>query len=725
MGSRLVLGLFVVAAVGVVLYVALSGGDPAPVDEGATGPSARPDEAVVAPPIVPVDPGAEPVEIPVTPETISDGAGRLLVTVTDPEKQPVAGSIVRVGGQQVTTGADGLARFDDLPSGKALPLTARGPGADDVIVRKTVRSKKDEEVRVSVVIRPGGGLAGVVYGPGGAPLAAGFRVRLEPTNIETHWSGRMRDFSPSRDFPAGNGTFAMRGVRPGGYVARAEAKGYVSARSEPFRVEVEGTTEGIEITLGLGGSVSGVVVDRATGSPVRGARVGLGDGEIVHFISSGRGPTPVGSHGVTTDETGAFLIEGVKPGTYRVTAAAKGHTSDAVEDVVVTAGGETGGIRLSLGRGGTITGTVYGPDGKPKAGARIIVQHVAPNFDIQGDFGLRVTTDKNGKYTAGNLEPGRYRVKQPRAAEGGGMIAVAITGIGGDKAPEEEKPLEADMVQVREGQVVTKDLRAELRATIEGTVAGTDGKPLREQVRLRRVESEPGAARGPRLDIPQMRYPDAEGTFEFTGIAPGTWKLSCGEVTETITVEPGETREVKLVLAPARVEGIVTDESGRPVAGAEVRLHRIRGPEPGGISFSGGLGGRRKTDANGRFSLPKVNPGRYTATARKGRDEGTSAEFEVPRDGLVKDIRVVLEALTELRVRVVDAEGKPVEKAWVSVALVGAGAPKSGRTTTSGVAVIHVPAGKHHVTAFNEGRVGTETVTVRPGNPGEIEIRLR
>ena len=85
MGSRLVLGLFVVAAVGVVLYVALSGGNPALVDEGETGPSARPDEAVVAPPIVPVDPGAEPAEAPVIPETISDGAGTLLVAVTDPE----------------------------------------------------------------------------------------------------------------------------------------------------------------------------------------------------------------------------------------------------------------------------------------------------------------------------------------------------------------------------------------------------------------------------------------------------------------------------------------------------------------------------------------------------------------------------------------------------------------------------------------------------------------
>ena len=42
MGSRLLLGLFVVAAVGGVLFVALSGDDPSAIDDGDLRPTDRP-----------------------------------------------------------------------------------------------------------------------------------------------------------------------------------------------------------------------------------------------------------------------------------------------------------------------------------------------------------------------------------------------------------------------------------------------------------------------------------------------------------------------------------------------------------------------------------------------------------------------------------------------------------------------------------------------------------
>ena len=92
----------------------------------------------------------------------------------------------------------------------------------------------------------------------------------------------------------------------------------------------------------------------------------------------------------------------------------------------------------------------------------------------------------------------------------------------------------------------------------------------------------------------------------------------------------------------------------------------------------------------------------------------------------MKDVRIVMETLTELRVKVLDAEGKPVAGAWVNV---GGGPPgsraMSGRTAAGGIAVIYVRTDLQTVTAFNDGKVGTGKATVHAGVPQEIEIRLK
>jgi uncharacterized GH25 family protein len=199
----------------------------------------------------------------------------------------------------------------------------------------------------------------------------------------------------------------------------------------------------------------------------------------------------------------------------------------------------------------------------------------------------------------------------------------------------------------------------------------------------------------------------------------------CGDVSETIELTPGEVREMEIVLAPARVEGIVVDESGRAVAGARVTLRRIRTAEEQGAIHFGNSTSARTTDPGGRFQVAKVHAGRYVARAKKAGMDGVTAEFDVPRGGLVKDVRIVVETLTELRVKVLDAQGKPVAGSWVSVSGNRPGTDTSGRTVANGVATVQVRAGAQNVTAFHDGKVGNGKTTVRAGVPQEIEIRLK
>ena len=164
MGNRVLLGLFVIAAISALLWVALSGGEPIDTDPDLAGPAARPDDIDAPPPVVPVEPIPDAPGKPNGAEPAADGTGTLLVTVTDPEKHALPGCIVRAEGRTETTGADGVARFTDLPAGKKILVEAEGPNPLDIRRKATIVVKRDEETLVSLQIYAGGGIRGVVRG---------------------------------------------------------------------------------------------------------------------------------------------------------------------------------------------------------------------------------------------------------------------------------------------------------------------------------------------------------------------------------------------------------------------------------------------------------------------------------------------------------------------------------------------------------------------------------
>jgi LPXTG-motif cell wall-anchored protein len=213
-----------------------------------------------------------------------------------------------------------------------------------------------------------------------------------------------------------DGTYRVDGLPAGSYTVRFDLSGtgYVSEywdgainRQAAQRVNAVGgeTIAGIDATLELGGSITGVVTRESDGSPVVGATV---------LAASGSGQGSTASQ--ATDAEGRYKITGLAAGAYTVEFSLFGSAfateywqgaTDAIAatPVQVSSGGEVSGIDASL----VGTGTVNGHVSLAADGSRV------PGFVHFVDSGSGVTKasayiDTNGNYTA-SVAAGTYIVR--------------------------------------------------------------------------------------------------------------------------------------------------------------------------------------------------------------------------------------------------------------------------------------------------------------------------
>jgi protocatechuate 3,4-dioxygenase beta subunit len=195
------------------------------------------------------------------------------------------------------------------------------------------------------------------------------------------------------------GNYEILGLRPGNYRVAAEAAGF-SRGSYPEAVVVRSgqTVPGIILRLvpeqgARRGAIAGRVTDLRTSEPIPRALV----------VAQGQS----GTFRTGTDRHGEYLLLGLEPGDYRVTARARHHSAQSYpEAVAVRAGEVTRGIDFSLAakpRKGALVGQVTDArTGEPIRGAVIIAR---------GDeAGYRGVTDGRGVYRLGGMKPGRYQV---------------------------------------------------------------------------------------------------------------------------------------------------------------------------------------------------------------------------------------------------------------------------------------------------------------------------
>ncbi len=606
--------------------------------------------------------------------------------------------------------ADGSFTLHGLQSGRSYRLTAR-EGEREIFgrARSAPATARAGDRGVELPYRPETALVfQVVDATSGAPIAdlsvqAGWNI-LTPLFDE---EGR-----PGRRFPEGRVRFGNLPARPqagaapqtasgtasGGLKLRVEAAGYQAyERSDIAVVEGQDTDLGV-VRLERAPVVSVLVLDDPSGAPVADATVTLteekppraGHGQQVSFntddvdTQDGDVFSSGAAQRARTGADGRASVTSLPGKTARLRVRHAGHARFESEPIALPLA-ESIERTVRLGVGGTVTVEVVDSHGAAISGAEI--DHHGPNSDpgelvFSGGDGR---TDASGRLAFEHLQAGVHRFRLRQGA-GGGFIDVGggrafvqrITRQGGS----EEEPGWTS-TEVGDRTTETLQLVAPARGSLAGHVSEV-GKPLgNATLRLSPRSQEENAL--PFGGGAREAHTDGRGEYLFDGVEEGEYRLEIEHISRAMTYEAearvregGNRQDLDLPLAI--VEGTVTGEDGKPVAGARMRAERP--PSTGGprrVAFSvmvvadggeepevsvgsaGRAGPPVFTDASGHYSLRGVLPDVELVVEADTKDAqpARSATFRVAADGIKKGIDLRLERGGTIEVSVQRPGGVP------------------------------------------------------------------
>lgn len=253
--------------------------------------------------------------------------------------------------------------------------------------------------------------------------------------------------------------------------------------------------------------LSGRVIRKADGSPVAGATVSIATGDLVpKFLMAKESPTLV----TTTDANGAWKVERVTPGPYRIAATAKGLLPGELPKLVVGPGEDRRDLDIALVAGGSVvSGTVTDVGGGPIADARVTAVRSGIR-ELQAPADFVAITGPDGRYEL-TLPPGDLRLTASHDDYADASHSIEL-----GKEP------------------ATVDFSLVPGATIRGQVVARDsGKPVSGG--LVRAEGN-GRGFGGGDGFASV---DEQGNFVLRGLSSGEIELSAlglGYVSETPTV---------------------------------------------------------------------------------------------------------------------------------------------------------------------------------------------
>jgi hypothetical protein len=602
------------------------------------------------------DEGGEPVSgVTVTsasPER--GGGGRMMIRMVLGES---------AGADDVQTGSDG--RFSMRLAEGRWDLLFRREGFAPY--RSSAIDVRPGVAPVEVTLQPGAEIAGRVVRSGGAGVDA--------VTISSMMGG-----IPSNTTTGPDGSFVLKDMAPGSVMLM------VRKPEEFIQVmrTVNAPTKDLTIEVPKGESVSGRVIDKASGQPVTEFSAGV-SGE-----SGGGGMRiimqPVMKSFRTDD--GTFHLEGLPTGPLQMIVSAPGYVQQKVPGLVLEEGKPIRDLEVALETGTKISGRVTGPDGKPLAS--VDVRPEAPGRGA-GTMAGGVTTDAEGNYQLEAVEAGEKTVVFRR-----------------DGYPSTRKTVTVS------GREMKLDVQLGRGATIAGVVVSEGGSPVA----------------GAQVYVENSSYggsdatSDANGNFRFEGLSEGRYSVAAQKTgyveAQLDDVDAATAGNLRLVLGQGgRITGRVTG-----LQASEYSQVRVS-------ASTSTAGADARPDSTGAFTIEGVPVGTVRVMATKGA--GFAGSMQTTEAKTV-EISAGGEAMVDLEFRTDKVVTGRVTRN--RVALEGASVrfnPKNPAIQTRGTATTDASGkyevrglqdGEYEVTVFDSMRMSAHTETRQVSGSVSVDVDI-
>lgn len=382
----------------------------------------------------------------------------------------------------------------------------------------------------------------------------------------------------------------------------------------------------VQLTLAPGAPLTGRIVAAANGAPIAGAEVTITEGgTTADGISN-----PINLILATriTDADGAFapvIVPRNRAATISVRAERR---EDTEGSLWVPKTGDLDAITVGVEPGGSLSGVVRDPDGRPIPGARVGVvtrQSVSPTGESSMDNTgprLPADSDADGAFRIDGLKLGVEWYLVANAKEWTSSLATG------------------PVLLTAERPEVPQDVVVRAPGRLDVLVVDADGRPVEHATVVWEHGGMVFDGLSKRVEPGRHRFDDlGPCVIPLTVTAPGF-----APSTQYVEMHESERRELVVrMVPPVEIRGTVVDDLGRPVANANLDWDRVGSP-------SRHLDGEVETAADGTFVASGLQVGRYRFSVDEGDVDDAASVFDAPAKDVV--LRAVRRGAIVFRLRV-------------------------------------------------------------------------